>query len=1417
MMQNEILKSIISEIAASIIESVAVEQFGSSLGKLRDNLFWERVLSRFFKRLKSGYEDFEKAEKEKLLLLDEDFLSKSIVKEQIKNCALTGEIDKDKLGEIFEQTYGSDSLGLINKNLDDACRLMDSVVMEELPPQDIIIYRRLQSSMQIILASTEQLAQGQNEILDEMSKGFASIPTEGISNKQFPTVLVNEKIRKKVNNLRQSRFFIEFDSKRASLELARKLTEGDLSGGADEVRSKGLAWCARILSTEEISQAEKHLKLAKTLDISPETEIAEAFILSSKENKADALDILARENTPRALTAALMIVTNHGGPSKAIEWIGDAQVKFSDLDSDGKHHLITLYLHLGQWDEARGCLSDIENEDFQSTPILHHDAALTFLMGAVPEEFRPVVLHQIPLLASEFPLGSGRREIELRRSAHEHFLESAKKGEELGLPKTKTVADEYALWLELRDPDDHHTGMQKLKTKLKNLHTALRFVPLAIQFDIDIDPAVVEREIERKIALNGRMTADAAMARLALVFKQQSPNEGAEYISQHFDQLSNHIDSNFLSSLKIEMYIKSGQTERAKKTLEELVERGLPEHEKDRLLRTIDTVKGIDPIIDLKKQFDESGSLADLLNLVGHLETTANRELIVYSEMLFRKTKALRDAVRFASALYNQGQLKGLISFLDENDAIVEQSEDLKLLYCWSLFLDGRLMEAKAKLSDLGEDWNNPRIRKLHVDLNVATGEWDLIAPIISNELKNKDKRNADELLEAALLGLYIKSPSAKELLFAAAEKGSNNANILSSAYFLAATAGWEGEPGVMDWLNKAARLSEDGGPVWATSMREIVEMKPDWDRHESETREQLRSGKIPLFVAAQLLNKSLVDLFLFPALANQDQIDPRRRITIPAYSGKFHSKSLNLGGSVGFGATALLTLGFLDILDVSLDAFSTIFIPHSTLSWLFDEKQKATFHQPSQIANAHKIRNLLATKAINEAHPRATPESDLAMEIGKGLALHIAEAESKREVDGMQGIVVRPYPVHVVASMLEEEADLSDYKDILSSCQILVDRLKQKGHITATEYNKAQDYLKLQEKPWPDQPEITDGATLYLDDLAVSHFLHLGLLDKLQTAGFEVYISQRKVSEANSLILYESISERAVGILEEIKGAIRTRIESGKVIIGGHIKGDHNGEQSLHEHPTYGLFQLADRCDAIVSDDRFMNQHAVVENTHSVPVVSTLDLINKLGAAEIISREERREYLTVLRKSGYVFVPVDDAELLYHLEASHAESGNVIEVAELKAIRENILQVRMGNWLNLPEEATWLKMIQKALKRALKGLWKEGDDWHMIKVRSYWLLGQIDLRGWAHRLVAMEGEVEVDKAHWPGIVELLWPPENISTKARNEYLEWADKTILAPTKEQEPGLYDWLVETRKAMINKAASGIVNEGVESEK
>ena len=188
--------------------------------------------------------------------------------------------------------------------------------------------------------------------------------------------------------------------------------------------------------------------------------------------------------------------------------------------------------------------------------------------------------------------------------------------------------------------------------------------------------------------------------------------------------------------------------------------------------------------------------------------------------------------------------------------------------------------------------------------------------------------------------------------------------------------------------------------------------------------------------------------------------------------------------------------------------------------------------------------------------------DSHLSAQVGDELAMLIAEAEMNGADDHIQRIVVRPSPVHRLSSLMQEEADLTAHATVLSSCQSVVDTLREKGQLTIEEEKRSRTFLQVQEKPWPNQPVITDGAILFLDDLAITYFLRIGILEKLKAAGFRPIASPRRVSEADQLIAYESISGRVGDGLERIRSALSSRIESGKIKVGRRRNVGDSGEK---------------------------------------------------------------------------------------------------------------------------------------------------------------------------------------------------------------------------------------------------------------
>jgi hypothetical protein len=157
------------------------------------------------------------------------------------------------------------------------------------------------------------------------------------------------------------------------------------------------------------------------------------------------------------------------------------------------------------------------------------------------------------------------------------------------------------------------------------------------------------------------------------------------------------------------------------------------------------------------------------------------------------------------------------------------------------------------------------------------------------------------------------------------------------------------------------------------------------------------------------------------------------------------------------------------------------------------------------------------------------------------------------------------------------------------------------------------------------------------------------------------------------------------------------------------------------------------------------------------------------------------------------------------------------METAELKAIREYLLHVRMNDWLQPPEEALWLDVTLRVFIRVLRSLWKEGADLSDVSVKSDWILEQIDLRGWAHCFGAEVGDNIVKTVRGAYIRLLLTPPFDAPPDVKEAYWEWVEDRVLTPIKDRSPDLYAWMIEQERTQISNMAEMDITNGGQNDK
>ena len=220
-------------------------------------------------------------------------------------------------------------------------------------------------------------------------------------------------------------------------------------------------------------------------------------------------------------------------------------------------------------------------------------------------------------------------------------------------------------------------------------------------------------------------------------------------------------------------------------------------------------------------------------------------ELVSYAEKLFAATHAIEDCFRVAKCLSDLGRYEELSNLLSNNAGLVDQSVNLQSLQAWTLYRDGYFEKARSVLQTLSEYSATASHRALRVDIAISSGDWASLVAYCEEIWADRERASAEELLNAAEISEALNSPHARELVMAATRKSPDNPDILVNAYMQATRGGWEQNPSVATWIQRAGEKSDPKGPVQRVSIKELFDQKPAWDKRASDAIDQLNAGKI--------------------------------------------------------------------------------------------------------------------------------------------------------------------------------------------------------------------------------------------------------------------------------------------------------------------------------------------------------------------------------------------------------------------------------------------------------------------------------------------------------------------------------------------------------------------------------------------
>ncbi|PFG58117.1 hypothetical protein ATG66_0651 [Vibrio sp. ES.051] len=1278
---------------------------------------------------------------------------------------------------------------------------------------------------QVIKSKNENAGELRNELKELPEKAASKVVEKLHETGLSAPHLQDEKIIKLINKISKLRFFGSFPKEDKVNQLAGSILDGELKGGTPPVRARTLALLARYMCfSNNLEVAKSYLDESKKLTQTKEAVVADAFIQADEQDNIDSVAHLVQEQCALHYSAIFMLRRTKKGATEAISWLDNAQINIENLDIDGQFSVISALLETKQWERALKEVFKLQNKVQIDSPALAQVSAFTFLTNAIKAvELRESVMQQIPFAAESFPLADDSESIRLRSEAVTMFKLCADLARGLGALEALEVAEvseKYALWLELRNPATFEMAKGKLKIHVSDSSDkALEYLPLAFAFKINLDYLEIEEEVNRQTALCNDTNPALGVARFVLALNQKGYPKVIEYINDHREQLMKHVNPTTINMLEIEVLAKSGLTEDAEALLSKLDESGTISGEIKNLRNIIASVKGEDSIALAISQYNDTKNVSDLAQLVNLLEQSGLKEKYrFYTLELFGITGTEQDALRVANASSATEHFSELHAFLVDNFYLVERSAALMLHWAWSLFRKGDFAKSKECLPELKRiNDQHLDLQTLEVHLAIYTGNWDALSMIIESKWENRSNLSAEELMQVAQLAKALSPSRAKEILEYTTSQFPEDPKVLASAYFTATTLGWEDKKNTGDWLNKAAMLSNDEGPLHMASFDELKDMIATQKERSDKVYRAYEDGTAPIFTIANLLNRTLSDFYLIQPIENLRSTDIRKK----SFIGTFHStrqEQIIKGEVASVDASSILILGHLNLLELLFDAFSQIMVPHSLMRWLYDEKQKIAFHQPSQIQKAKEFEAIVADGHIKIIKPTGVNKPELALNVGDELAFLLENARDNSCVDN-QILVICSYPIYKVGGFREQVVELSEYNENLSSCITLVKKLKDIEVITEEEYEKAISYLAQHDQEWPSNSIIDDKATIYLDSLSLTYLITVGMLDKFKSTELSVFVHKNEFDNFKKLRSFDSTISEANIKLEQIRKEIFEGIQSDKVAFSSMQVSALDVESDRYKviQPTEELFQALTKSDVALIDDRFINQHEnIAIDNKNTPIFTSLDFIETLCANQLITNDQKFSYRAKLRESGFGLVPITIEELNHHLAKSRIVDGIVRPTKELKLIKENLSLLKVNRLIKLPRDVQWLHNLLRNLSSAVKLQWSSDVPNDISSARSSWLYGLLDFRGWSH---CMDIRHEEGMAYIGEMIRantLLIAPEGLTGDKKAQYNEWLEKSVLLPLKNLDIASYKALVESTKVQVENLASEGLLEGCLSE-
>lgn len=1199
--------------------------------------------------------------------------------------------------------------------------------------------------------------------------------------------------------------------------LAQRVANGNLRFADKDTRAEVLHWAARLHASDlkTLPVAKAYLAELRILKEEFDARIIDALVLSTEGNLDAALRLLFEVGQADARAVIFSLLRNISGTKGALDWFYDQRQRrdVTFLNGRGWANVAVALVESNRWEESVEILEAAE---------IYCDEwpYLLFLEGGVnaalllPQDLREDILESFPFTIVDRTLSGA--DAEKRRSRSDVcFARSAVFLEEAGEKDLLEMVTLWRIWLRLTDPISEVASAARLEVQeaMKDGKRAVYLLAMALEFKLPFDAEPINYYLRQRAQLGG-LQGPELVSEFLLAKERLNPTEFAEYLEIEEERLSPAIPKAKLIGLRIEAYVKEGQTVRAKHFLEER-KNELLQRDDERLGVIIHLAEGGDPRAQLESLYNDTKSLLDLKNLAIHVRQAKDwKALRPLLKELFRVEPTVENATVLIDCFQRDPTVDAdtILTFFNNHSDVVNWSPDLMSAKAWALFQTGQLNEARVINDMLLLERHHSS--DLHLDINLATqsGDWERFQVIVDREWDRRDGLDAHLLLRLASLAAEADLGAHRAYEFArlAVQKAPADPEILLNAYGLAVQLGREGIE-VWRWFARAAELSSERGPVKRVDTGTLIkEMMPANRQRAFEINRKLLQGALPLHAAVSALNLPLSQVLINTPWRNARERDGRQRTIIPIISGARQPVTIDREWRVGLDITSLLVLGYLGILREAIESVKQIALAPDTMIFLLNERRRVRFHQPSRVKAAEEIRDLINRRMLVPIVSLPDLPEWLIEEVGRDLAelLHAARTKGGR--------VVVSKPIYKLRVYLETEADLREYGEVIVSTHAFVRLLRERGLLDSESFENANKYLSSRDRTENIQldPALLE-QTVFIDGLAVTYIQQAGILEKICQHGLNIKIHPSLSREQDELIAASSEGERLAAAFDEIRLILCDALEQKKATFL--LK---RGQEEIRNQgfETIAAFvEDAGPCDAICIDDRYFNRPSVLIDRmgRNVPLICVLDFLRHLEAVGMMNSKTRLNAIHRLREGGFSLIAPETNELEAHLRATPFDLTNGLsENAELRILRQTLMRVRGLGMIDPSVEIPFLEALGNSTLITLHRLWADNNlQLEHVVTLSDWIWQNISALpiNWGPSFAESVRQDLLREASVRHLFLLLSVGAGITKERRPAFQKWVESIVFAPLLPANAELIDSLADKVRNRIEEIVERLGND------